>query len=273
MLTKVEVLTASGTTLSLPLQDVGVGFLVADIEGLDPVEATIVSSPFGNLDGTEYQSSRRGNRNIVIKLGLTPDFISTSVADLRSILYGYLMPKSNVLMKFYMDDVLFVEIQGRVESLRTAIFAKEPVVAISLLCFKPDFVAPASVVVDGNTVSATTEQVILYPGTIETGFLLTLNVDRTLGEFMVYNRLPSGETPSMEFVAPLLAGDILKISSVSGNKFATLTRGGIDIPILYGVSPVAAWINLFPGENNFRVQASGAAIPFTIEYLAKYGGL
>lgn len=273
MLTKVEILTQNGTTLSLPLQDIGAGFLVKEIEGLDPVTATIVSSPFANLDGTEYQSSRRENRNVVIKLGLTPDFAYTSVAELRTVLYGYLMPKSNVLMKFYMDDVLFVQIQGRVESLLAPQFVKEPTVNISLVCFKPDFVAPDSVVVPGNTVSTTTEQLITYPGTIETGFLLTLNVDRTLAEFIINNRLPSGETPSMEFVGALVAGDVLKISTVAGNKFATLTRAGIDTSILWGVSPVATWINLFPGENNVRVQATGAAIPFTITYTAKYGGL
>lgn len=273
MLTKVEVLTASGTTLALPLQDVGAGFLVKEIEGLDPVKATIVSSPFGTLDGSEYQSSRRENRNITIKLGLTPDFAFTSVQQLRRALYGYLMPKADVLLKFYMDDVLFVQIQGRVESLETPLFAKEPEVAISLLCFKPDFVVPTSVVVAGNTVATTTEQLIEYPGTIETGFLLTLNVNRTLAEFVIYNRLPSGETPSMEFVGGLVAGDVVKISSVAGNKYASLTRGGVTTSILWAISPVAAWINLFPGDNYFRVQASGAAIPFTIEYLTKYGGL
>lgn len=273
MLTKVEVLTPNGATLSLPLQDIGAGFLVKEIEGLDPVKATIVSSPFGNLDGTEYQSSRRENRNIVIKLGLTPDFIYNSVSSLRTALYGFLMPKMNVLLKFYMDDVLFVQIQGRVESLEAPLFVKEPTVNISLVCFKPDFVAPASVVVPGNTVSTTTEQLITYPGTIETGFLLTLNVNRTLGEFIIYNRLPSGETFSMEFVGPLVAGDVLKISSVAGTKYATLTRAGVETPILWAVSPVATWINLFPGANYVRVQATGAAIPFTITYTAKYGGL
>ena len=98
-------------------------------------------------------------------------------------------------------------------------------------------------------------------------------MNRTIGEFIIHNRLPNGETPSMEFVAPLLAGDVLKISSESGNKYATLTRTGSDVPILYGVSPVATWLNLWPGDNNIRVQATGAAIPFTITYTAKYGGL
>lgn len=273
MLTKVEVVTSNGTVLSLPLQDIGAGFLVKEIEGLDPVKANLVSSPFANLDGEEYQSSRREKRNIVIKLGLTPDFAFSSVAELRSVLYGYLMPKMNVLMKFYMDDVLFVQIQGRVESLNTPLFAKEPEVAISLLCFKPDFVAPASVVVAGNTVATTTEQLITYPGTVETGFLLTMTLNRALTEFMVYNRLDGGDTQSLEFVSPLLSGDVLKISTLAGSKYATLTRAGVDTPILYGVSPNAAWVNLFPGANNFRVQATGAAIPFTITYSAKYGGL
>jgi hypothetical protein len=38
-------------------------------------------------------------------------------------------------------------------------------------------------------------------------------------------------------------------------------------------SSVSTWINFFPGTNYIRVYADGAAIPFTIEYTTKLGGL
>jgi hypothetical protein len=273
MLTKVEVLTTQGMTLVLPLQDISSGYVVKDVDGLDPVKATIVSSSFGQLDGTEYQSSRRENRNITIKLGFEPTYSATDVRTLRNQLYKYLLPKSAVTLKFFENDIFVAYILGRVEAFETPLFSKTPEANVSIVCFKPDFIAPAPVLIPGNTVVDTTEQLLEYPGTTETGVVLSLAVNRSITEFVIYNRTAGGDMLSLDFVAPLLAGDVLALSTVSGNKYARLTRAGIQTPILYGVSPAASWINLFPGSNYFRVQATGVAIPFTITYQAKYGGL
>lgn len=273
MLTKVEIVTAQGTVLSLPLQDASLGYVVKDIAGLDPVKATITQSKFAQVDGTKKQSSSRDGRNIVIKLGYAPDYVTNDIRQLRNYLYQYAMPKSTVLLKFYMDDVLFVQISGDVESCEAPLFSKEPEVNISIINFQPDFLAPDSVRVPGNTVSDATEQVVNYPGSSETGIVFTLNLNRSLSEFMLYNRLPNGDIQSLEFVGPLINGDKLEIRTNVGEKGAWLTRAGVETPVLYLVSPVSAWVKLYPGVNNIRVLASGAAIPFTIDYLARYGGL
>lgn len=273
MLTKVEVYTAQGETLALPLHDPSGGYVVKEIEGLDPVKAEIVSSPFAQRDGTQYQASRRDNRNVVLKLGLEPDYVSTSVLELRRGLYRYLMPKTQVTLRFYIDGVHFVDISGRVESLGAPLFSREPEAVISLLCFDPDFSAVSSIVVPGATVADTTEMTIAYPGSVETGILFEMTLDRDLSEFTIYNQPVGGEYQALEFAGPLLANDTLTISTVSGAKRATLTRFGTPSSILYGVSPLSTWINLYPGDNQLRVAAEGAPISFTIEYLAKYGGL
>lgn len=273
MLTKVEVVTAQGTVLSLPLQDASLGYVVKDIAGLDPVKATITQSKFAQVDGTKKQASSRDGRNIVIKLGYAPDYVTNDIRQLRNYLYQYVMPKSTVLLKFYMDDVLFAQISGDVESCEAPLFSKEPEVNISIINFQPDFLAPASVGVSGNTVADATEQVINYPGSTPTGIVFTLNLNRSLSEFMIYNRLPSGDIQSLEYVGPLINADKLEITTVTGSKGAVLTRAGLANSVLYSVSPVSAWVNLFPGVNNFRVLASGAAIPFTVDYIARYGGL
>lgn len=273
MLTKVEAVTAQGETLSLPLQDVSGGYVVQDIDGLDPVKATIVSSSFAQLDGTQYQSSRRENRNIVLTLGFEPDFVTTTVAGLRSNLYRFFMPKSYVTLRFFIDDVHFVDISGRVESCGAPLFSKEPEVEVSILCFDPDFAAPDSVVLNGSTVADTTESLVEYEGSVETGFVFKLLVDRALTGFSIDSRQAGGAFQSFEFAAILQAGDTVEISTVAGSKYARLTRAGVQSSILYGVSPASAWVNLFPGDNLLRVSAEGAPVPFNITYTAKYGGL
>lgn len=276
MLDKVEVLTEQGALLSLPLQDISQGFSVQDIDGLDPVKAIIVSSTFGQMDGEQYQSARREKRNIILTLGYEPDYASTTVQQLRKTLYSFFMPKSRVLLRFFQAGEPVVQIYGRVESFDSPKFAKEPTAVISVLCFDPDFYNPTPVILSGDTTSSTVEQTHVYPGTVETGIIFRLMVDRVdLTEFTIYHRPADDTLRSLEFstATALEIGDVLSISTIPGNKFVTLTRGGVDTSFLFGVSPQSNWISLFPGDNKLRVYAEGAGIPYQIEYTTKFGGL
>lgn len=273
MLTKVEIRNSRGNLLVLPLENPTSGFPILDIQGLGPVKATLVSSSFAQLDGEQYQSSRRETRNLVFTIGFDPDYSVDSVQAMRMRLYSYFMTKSEINMEFFMDNLLVVDISGRVETCEPTIFDREPAMTVSVMCFDPDFVDPLPVLVDGNTTSTDTETLYSYEGTVETGIRFTLNVDRTLGEFTIYQRRSDFALRSLDFSASLIAGDVLRISTVTGNKFATLTRSGTESSILYGVAPQANWLELPPGDNFIRVYAEGAAIPYSIGYDVKYGGL
>jgi hypothetical protein len=271
----VEVRTRQGDLLSLPLEDDSSGFRVADIQGLDPVKANLVSSSFANMDGEEYQSSRREARNVKLQIELDPDpETGDTVYGLRKEIYKFFMPKSEVTFRFYMSDGLEVDIVGRVESCETAMFTQEPAVDISVMCFKPDFYELTPELVPGTTTAGEVPITIEYAGSIETGIQLTLLVDRSLPDFSVYHVPPNDETKTMDFDNyPLIAGDVLVISTVRGAKGATLTRAGVTTSVLFGISPQSNWIELQPGTNTIRVAAEGADIPLSIQYINKYGGL
>lgn len=273
MLTKVEARNDQGVLLSLPMMDISEGFIIQDIEGLDPVKATLVSSSFANLDGEQYQSSRREKRNLVFTLGLEPDYVAQTIKALRSRLYGHFMPKSNVNFRFFSDDFPTVNISGRVESFESPLFTKDPEVKISLLCFNPDFYDQTLVSFSGNTVADTTEVAMNYVGTIESGIKFRIMINRSIVGFTVFNRASDNTIRSLEFLTPLVAGDVVEINTSSGAKGATLTRAGNATSILYGISPYSSWLKMFPGSNNIRVAVAGAAIPYTIDYTTKYGGL
>ena len=273
MLTKVEIRTAQGALLTLPLQDISEGYAVKDIEGLDPVKATLVYSSFAGQDGTQFQSARRENRGLILKLGFEPDYALTTAAALRTRLYGYLMPKSLVQLRFYEDTGLVVNVSGRVESLDSPRFTKDPDATIAITCENPDFDTLTTITYPGNTTSGTVETPLLYAGSIETGFVFTLNVNRTISGFTIYNTDAASVQRSLIFSTPMIAGDVLNISTVPGKKYALLTSAGIQTSVLYGVSPVSNWLNLWPGNNNVRVLVSGAAIPWTVKTSDKYGAI
>jgi len=270
----VEVRTRRGDLLSLPLDDDSSGFRVVDIEGLGPVKATLVSSSFAGIDGEQYQSSRREARDLKLKIELDPDPEFDSVDDLRQKLYSYFMPKSEVSFRLYKANGLEVDIIARVESCEPEIFTREPTVTVSTRCFKPDFIDLTPKIVQGTTTSGEVGMDIDYKGSVETGIQLVINVNRSLPSFSVYHLPPSDEIRTMDFDnAPLIAGDVLTISTVPGAKGAILVRNGAPSSVLYGISPQSNWFEMMPGLNNFRVYAEGADIPLTIEYINRYGGL
>ena len=274
MLTRVEVRTRQGTLLNLPLEDVLNGYILASVEGLDPVKATLTSTGFSGQDGSQFQSARRESRNVKLRLELEPDYITNSVESLRKKLYSFLMPKSEVDLRFVHDDGLEVDITGRVESNEAPLFVKEPAVDVSLMCFEPDFIDPTPVEISGTSTELETETEIEYVGNIETGFVLTLNLNRAESAVTVYLRTPDDKLHSLDFAASLLDADILRISTVPGEKGAWLTRTGVETSVLYGVPPQSEWPKLEEGINYLRVYATGTPnIPYTLEYVTRYGGL
>ena len=273
MLTTVEVRTTAGTLLTLPLEDAANGLIITDIDGLGPVKATIVSSAFAKRDGTQFQSARREERNITMRIRLEPDYSVDSVQDLRERVYDFFMTKSQVSLRFINSNDLEVDISGRVETCEPAIFSKEPEMNISILCFDIDFVDITPVEISGETTEDLDEITVNYVGNADTGIIFVLNVDRTLDDFTIYHRPPDGVIRTLDFAASLLTGDVVTINTISGSRSVTLTRSGVDSSLLYGISPQSNWLALTKGANYIRVFADGDEIPYEITYTTKYGAL
>jgi hypothetical protein len=272
MLYKVEVRTPQGNLLGLQLDDVSDGFIVQGIDGLDPVKATLVSSDFAQIDGSQYQSARREPRNIVLTIGLDPTD-DDSVYDLRNRLYGFLMPKSEISLRFYLLEGLTVDIPGRVESFDAPLFVQEPTATISVINFDPDFYDDTPVVMTGfhtNDVGATTFN---YTGTVETGMVFSVAIADTKSDMTIYQTTPSGALQALYVTVPMIAGDVLKVSTVVGDKYVTLTRAGVTTSVLYGLAPQSTWLELEPGNNGIQVYSEGDPSPATITYTTRYGGL
>lgn len=273
MITKLDIRSSQGGYLSLNLDAITPGYYVQAIEGLDPVKATLVSASFAQQDGAQYQSSKRETRNIKLTLGLDPDWTVDNIRSLRTRLYSVLMPKTEVTLTFLMSDGLDASISGRVESFESAMFTQEPAVDVSILCFDPDFVDPDVELQNGASTPSSVSTEFNYIGTVEAGILFKLLVNRALTEFTIYQQASDGSLRTLEFQAPLQANDVLTISTVSGNKYATRTRAGTDTSVLYGISPQSSWLELTPGVNSFRVYAEGDPVPYTLQYSNRYGGL
>jgi hypothetical protein len=208
-----------------------------------------------------------------MKIGLKPDYDTLTVAGLRSNLYRYMLTKAVIGMNFYIDDVLFAQTTGTVESHDNNMFSQDPEMDSSIICYDPDFYGPNVVTVDGSTVADTTTQTITYDGTSDAGIIFTLTVDRTIAGFSLYNTKPDGTSQIYDFEAALVSGDVVTITTIPRKKSAIKVTSGTPSSVLYGVDNAADWIDLGNGDNEFRAAVSGAAIAYTIQYTPKYGAL
>lgn len=272
MLKQLNVLTRRGTLLTLDMFENESGYQVAEIEGLDPVKAEIVSTRYAGKDGAQFQSASRGPRFLKLKLDLQPDGVET-YTSLRKRLHSYFMTKSRIGMRFFLTSGLYLDLEGVVEDHSSPMFSEDPEVEILVTCFDPDFVDPRGVVLEGTTVSSSVNTEIEYPGTVETGVVLTLNINRNLPAFTMYNLGEDGQLQQLDFSGNLLAGDTLVINTNKGQKGITLTRSGTSSSYLYGRTAQSGWIEFAEGINNFRVYAPGDPVPYQLAYTVRYGGL
>jgi hypothetical protein len=278
MLTTIELIKKDGGVLTLPIYD-PTNFAVIDVQGLDPVKANIVTSNFSQMDGTQYQASRREMRNIIFKIRILSTPGGLDVQDLRKQLYGYLLPKSNIKIGFTQNNDSLVFIDGQVESFDAPMFVKEPEATISVLCFDPDFYSETEFTHNGLSVatSSVTNTTLTYNGNIDSGFLFTITANASTNSFTIQNTESNGTVRTMLFsnlTGLLISGDVIKVSTVPGNKYVTRTRNGTETSILWALDRTSDWLKLYPGNNLIRVRtATTVDHPYTIKYTEKIGGL
>lgn len=282
LLSEFTVVNSRGLQLNMPLEDISGGIVVRNIEGLEPTKATLVSSGFARQNGEQFHSSKREVRDIKIQLGLQPADVGMSVQELRDQLYAFFMPPSLAVLSFHQEDRLDetvvtsardLNIEGRVEEFLCPLFTADPVADISIRCFDPDFYGPDPIEFDGYTTYNTNYTTHTNPGTVESGAIFEIRLDRPLSEFTIYNTLPDGTVEATNISYPFLTYDVLTINSNPGMKSVVLTRDGVESHILYAMTPQSPWLTIHPGANAIRVYAAGSPIPFTLTYTAKYGGL
>jgi Phage tail protein len=271
MLTMVTVQNPSGT-LFLPLTDASQGYVVKEVQGLDPVKASMSSSVMAQMDGALFQNARREPRNITMKIGLECDYVTNTVAGLRKNLYDYLMTKGFVTFSLWVDLAIFAKTIAIVESVENNMFTTDPEVDISLICFDPDLYAPSETVLDGTTTSISDTVTIDYPGTSETGVHFEMVLPADTSEVRLYNTRPDQVVNLVRVTGNMLANDLLTIDTNPGSKKITLTRNGLEFSILYFLDQTSDWVSLMRGPNLFRAFYDGAPSPYTLTYTVKYGG-
>lgn len=253
-----------------------------NISGLEPTKGTINTTPYGSGAGGVYTGASVDVRNIVLTMGLAPDYATQTMEDLRQILYRYFMPPLSVVLQFKRGDLPDVQIQGYVESISPNIFSQDPECDVSIICPDPDFIALQQTRIYGvvGSFGALLPQTFSYAGNNPSGFDLIISSNGTQQSVVIPDlniHVIYKDTAQMWLTGSVDVSDFttnLEINTSFGSKAvvfnSSLVEDRMDL-----VPDNTDWPVLFPGNNTvslFTTNPVPGAI-WELKYQARFAGL
>jgi hypothetical protein len=251
---------------------------VRNIDGLDPVKASVNTSPFGSVDGASYTGSSVLTRNIVLTLHPNPDWDTWTHEILRKLIYAYFMPKLATRLIFYSDDMGPVEIAGVVESVSINIFSKDPEFIVSIICPDPYFTALDPTVITSQTGPAGMDPIIIdYKGTVEAGMNVKVTASSDPAPSDIGIQIGNPRVTYFAVLATVNPTMYFEMSSIPMRKYVQNVNLGTGV-ITNLLSKVhvqegSLWPTFQPGENEFSVITDVGAHDWELTYFERFGGL
>ena len=255
---------------------------VVSVTGLTPAAANINMDALAITDGSVFNSSQVGGRNIVITVAY-----KGRPEDARLELYKYFKTKQPIRV-YYATSSRDVYIDGYVETFDGDLFEQGQKAQISIICPNPffrsvatnhiDFLATAGLLefpvefpeegIEFSGSSPYSEKNIYNSGEVESGMQISVAINGNVSNPIFYN-LTSNERLGLNY--DFENGDRIEISTLSGAKSVTLIRSGVEINLLNYIMPDTTWIALYPGDNIFTYTATAGRtymdVVFTIQAL------
>lgn len=270
MLTNIQIV-AGTTTIDLPV--VGAQptdpFTLKFASGLGPPKIDLTIDDYSG-DGGLYRSKHSQKREIVLRIGINPDYTDPDpVGVRRDLLYHLLSPSATAdyVVFHFIDSVRDpLLVSAYVETFEMPVSSKEAEVQITFICPNSYLHAEDSVTTDysvGNTLT------IDYPGSAKTGFhgAIQLTADAS------WVQLTNG-AKFMRFEGSWLSGDVIKFSTHLGFKSIERIRSAVYTDALQTLTSTSSWLFLHRGINQLVVTASAGAPYITpTTYTPEYWGI
>lgn len=276
------------------------GFIITNIDGLGPVNATINTTELATTDGALFNSARISTRNIVLSVR----YLGTLIEDVRQLSYKYFPVKKKVNLVIETDN-RSLSIDGYVESNEPNIFSKEESADISIVCAFPYFNAANHVqttifsgvepqfefpfsnesltepLLNMGEIITLEYNNIEYDGDVETGMTISIHATGTVTGLSIYNvdtrESMKIDTDKLEALTGdvIIASDDIIICTEKGNKSVTLIRDGESINILNCLDKGSVWFQLSKGDNiiGYTAETGTSNLQFKIENKVLYEGI
>lgn len=248
-------------------------YMTSKIEGLNPPAGTISTSTYAGMDGSYLNNAFIEKRNVVISFQMR----GIDIEKRRHLLYRVVKP-SRYIKVYYKTARIDVYAEGYVETCEISNFDTLTSGQISIICPDPYWYSTSAVYAYYSQVTgafhfpfpesdapfplgvySTTDNIIIQNDGDETGFTIQIEASssETVPEIAavtptIYNA-DTGEY--LQIKGDILKGDVMTITTKTGNKTITLTRNGVDYNIINQLVSGSTWLSLREGKNTFHVQA------------------
>lgn len=245
---------------------------VKGIVGLDAGDIT--PRTYGSSLNTKFYNMLLQKRDIVIKVGLNPQFSNgVSYSDLRDNLYKKISSSRSgkIQLQFKNGLEVVAAISGFISKLEAAHFDKTQEVQITINCDEPMLKALDPVSFNVNDFNPAKTIIFDDKSTAPHGFAF---------EMIILQNIPSlafsdpNDYWSFELI-PLggfLTKDILHFSS-EYNKYIYLVRNGLIIHLADVVMPGSVWPILFPENNVLAFNKPSSVAWFSVTHYPTYWGV
>ena len=248
-------------------------YITSKIDGLNPPAGTISTSTYAGMDGSYLNNAFIEKRNVVISFQMR----GIGLEKRRHALYRVVKP-SRYIKVFYKTAGIDVYTEGYVETCEISNFDTLTSGQISIICPNPYWYSTSAVYAYYSQVTgafhfpfpksdapfplgvySTTDNIIIQNDGDETGF--TIQIEASSSEIVpeiaaytptIYNA-DTGEY--LQIKGDILKGDVITITTKTGNKTVTLTRNGVDSNIINRLVSGSTWLSLREGKNTFHMQA------------------
>lgn len=241
-------------------------FMFSKIEGLNPPAGTISTSSYAGMDGSYLNNAFIEKRNVVIPFEMR----GFNVELRRHELYKVVKP-SRYIKIYYSTKNISVYAEGIVETCEMENFEMLTKGQISIVC--PDIYWYSTVTQIAEYSRITGAFHFIFPdndepfpiGKYNTQNIMTIVNDGDEVGFTLEISGGPAKNPTiynavtdeyMQILGEIKEGDVISITTKTGNKTVTLEREGVVTNIINRLVSGSTWLTLRPGENKFYVRAS-----------------
>lgn len=280
------------------------GFLIKSINGLGPSKANIDKTEVFGKDGSVFNSARASSRDIVFSLEFVEDYeIGRDIETCRQNTYKYFPLTRQIKIEIETDNRVS-EVYGYVESNEPDIFSQKEGCVISVTCpnaylsdvdpqrtvfsaVEAAFEFPFSnesttlKLLETARLSIETTKSVWYEGDSPVGIVIYIHASGPATNIQIINAVTlesllfDTDKLTTMFGIGIQPGDDIVISTVKGNKYASLIRGGITLNVLNALGQYPTWFELEKGDNIFAYLAETGLsnLTFRIENQIAYEGI
>ena len=241
-------------------------FLFSKIEGLNPPAGTISTSSYAGMDGSYLNNAFIEKRNVVIPFEMR----GFDVEKRRHELYKVVKP-SRYIKIYYSTKNISVYAEGIVETCEMENFEMLTKGQISIICPDIYWYSTSAVYAYYSQITGTfhfpfpendkpfvlgtysrTDNISIENHGDVTGFTIQIEAVANAMTPTIYN---ADTGKYLQIKGEIIKGDVITITTKTGNKTVTLTRNGVDYNIINRLVSGSTWLNLSQGANTFHLTA------------------